>query len=485
MIKKRIIFIEPSGSESNVFENFMNLPLTGSLYLGTILHNLGHTVRIFHEGIARKAFDPFVNEADVYCISSLTVNSNRARLLAGRIRHVYPQAKILIGGIHAALVRSDFIDCADHVVSGEAEGIIEALVEGTFTEKCVDGSPVEDLNELPFINYSLLEGYQNINIIPVMTSRGCPFDCNFCTVTKVFGKRFRMQSAERVVAEVKNALTYFKTRTIFFYDDNFTAHRERITKICEMFRDEKMNIYWTAQVRSDIARDPELLQLMYDSGCRLFYIGFESINDATLKAFHKSQTRKDIENAIAEIHAVGIDIHGMFIFGEDNDTVASLRDTADFAIKQNIDTVQFMVLTPFPGTQLFEKLNNEHRIYHTNWDYFNGMYAVYQPRTMSAAQLQQEALAAYQKFYSLRRNVLALLNLGFTLFLDALVWEFRRAMRYSFELMLLKSGANFLVRKYAATFSTYMKFLSAREAAHVAGNRPSVAGMQSIEKTVV
>jgi radical SAM superfamily enzyme YgiQ (UPF0313 family) len=472
VIKKKIIFIEPSGSETNVFENFMCLPLTGSLYLGTILHNLGHEVRIYHEGILKKPFDPFTNEADIYCISSLTVNANRAKLLAGSIRHIYPDARIIIGGIHAALVPSDFFEIADHVVSGEAEGIIADLIDGKFTEKFVKGSPVEDLNTLPFINYSLLEGYQKINIIPVMTSRGCPFDCNFCTVTKVFGKRFRMQSAERVVAEVKNALSYFKTRTIFFYDDNFTANRERITKICSMFTTEKLDIVWTAQVRSDISRDPELLQLMYTAGARLFYIGFESINDATLKAFHKSQTRADIEKAISTIHSVGITIHGMFIFGEDNDTVDSFRDTVNFAIQQNIDTVQFMILTPFPGTQLYEKMHSERRIFHTNWDYFNGMYAVYQPKTMSALQLQNEALAAYKKFYSLRRISFAFLNLVFHLLLDAMTWEFRRAMQYGFGMMLLKAGANFLVKKYAATFDTYSGFLSSRQVSHLTTGAP-------------
>src|SRR5512133_397606 len=228
----------------------MCLPLTGALYLGTILHNLGHEVKIYHEGIVHTPFDPFTNEADVYCISALTVNANRSRLLASRIRHAYPDAKIFIGGIHAPLVPSDFFEVADHVVTGEAEGLIADLIDNKFTEKTIYGSPVENLNDLPFVNYSLLIGYKKLSIIPIMTSRGCPFDCNFCTVTKVFGKRFRMQSAERVVAEVKNALSYFDARTIFFYDDNFTANRERIEKICTMLYEAKLDVSWTAQVRS-------------------------------------------------------------------------------------------------------------------------------------------------------------------------------------------------------------------------------------------
>jgi radical SAM superfamily enzyme YgiQ (UPF0313 family) len=458
--KKDIVFIEPAGNDASVFEKFLRLPLTGCLYLGTILHNAGHRVRIYHEGIMPRPFDPFTERADVYCITSLTVSANRARLLASQIRHIYADAKIILGGIHASLAPEDFLDAADHVVRGEAEGLIVDLVEGKIKEKLVQGSPVEDVNTLPLINYSLLQGHDTMRIIPVMTSRGCPFDCNFCTVTGVFGRQFRMQSAERVVAEVRNALTYFSIRSIFFYDDNFTANKERAHKICDMLVREKVDIVWTSQVRADIARDPELVEKMSQAGCRWYFIGFESITDAALAAYHKSQTRADIEKSIRVIHNFGINIHGMFMFGEDNDTLESLRETAQFAIRHDIDTVQFMILTPFPGTRLFDKIVGENRLYHKRWDYFDGMYAVFRPKNMSALTLQNESIAAYRKFYSLRRLTLRALELVILVTIDALTWNFKRVFRYGFNSMYITAAGRFMVSRFGASQDTYRQFLN-------------------------
>lgn len=470
MDKKSVIFIEPSGSASNVFENFMRLPLMGSLYLGTILHNAGHQVRIFNENLLSAPVDPYDIKADIYCISALTVSANRARLLAHEIKRIYPQAVVIIGGIHASLVPDFFKDVADHVVTGEAESLIVDLIEGRITDALVQGCMVADLDTLPLVNYSLLEGCTTMDIIPLMTSRGCPFDCNFCTVTKMFGKKFRMQSPQRVIREIRHALTFFKTRTIFFYDDNFTANRERTTQLCELMIQEGLDINWVTQVRSDVAREPELLRLMSRSGCRFFFIGFESINDETLKAMHKAQTRKDIEVSIQVIRECGISIHGMFIFGDDHDTPETIQATVDFAIGQHIDTVQFMVLTPFPGTKYYEDIVGKNRLIHKRWDYFNGMYAVFRPAALSPLRLQLETLKAYERFYSLRRLSIDALRLIIDITLDALTWNFRIVYSYAFNVIFLKAGGRFVVGRYSKTFKPYLAFLKRIEERDVIDN---------------
>ncbi len=464
---KKIIFIEPAGSESNVFENYMKLPLMGTLYLGTILHNEGYDVRIYNENIMETPFDPYTARADVYCISALTVSANRARILAREIKQMAPDSLVIIGGIHASLSAETFDGVADHIVYGEAETIIVDLVEGRFTERLVHGPMLEDLDELPLVNYNLLEGGASLDIIPIMTSRGCPFDCNFCTVTKIFGKKFRMQSPERIIREVKHALASIAAKTVFFYDDNFSANRGRVRELCRRIDEEGLEFNWVTQVRSDIARDPELLKTMEQAGCRYFFIGFESINDETLKAMHKSQTRKDIEHAIATIRRHGISIHGMFIFGDDHDTPESIQATVDFAVRQHIDTVQFMILTPFPGTVYYQQISAQNRLLHHRWDYFNAMYAVFRPATMSPARLQVETIKAYTRFYSLRRLSIDALRLGIDITIDAMTWNFRRVYKYSFDTMLLKTGARFLVRRYARTFEPYLQFLQREESRQV------------------
>jgi radical SAM superfamily enzyme YgiQ (UPF0313 family) len=457
--KKTVVFIEPSGAVANVFEDYMKLPLTGTLYLGTILHNAGYDVRIFNESVLPERIDPFAVHADVFCISSLTTSATRAKALANQFRRIYPESRIIIGGMHASLLPEDFKDSADCIVQGEAEKNIIDIVEGKYAEKIVQGEAIDDVEQLPLINYGLIQGVESMDIIPIMTSRGCPFDCNFCCVTKVFGKRFRFQSPQRIVAEIKHALTFFKTNSVFFYDDNFTANLRRVDELCDMIIAEGIDIAWTAQVRQDIARNSQLLRKMEKAGCRIVFIGFESINDIALAAMHKSQTRADIENAIKVIHQCGINIHGMFIFGDDNDTVEILRQTVDFAIDHHIDTVQFAILTPFPGTQTNDKMVAEKRLFHKRWENYNGMYVVFQPKTMTAAQLQKEMISAYRKFYSLRRLSLDGLKLVFNVVIDALVWDYRRVFRFSFETLLVKGGFKFLVSRLAPTYDSYFAFL--------------------------
>ncbi len=459
MKNKSIIFIEPTGNRTNVFDNYMRLPLMGSLYLGTILHNHGYQVRILNENILSRDIDPFEVQADVFCITALTISANRARLLASQLKKIYPNSTVIVGGIHASLVPEEFTDVADYVVMGEAEEIIVDIVEGKFQEKIIHGSKTEDLEKLPIVNYGLLDGAESLRTIPIMTSRGCPFDCNFCTVTKIFGRKFRVQSPQRIVAEIENALTYFKNKGFFFYDDNFSANRKRVNELCDLLIEKKIEISWAAQVRSDLARDQELVDKMVRAGLKWVYVGFESIDDETLKALHKAQTKSDIEKAIRTFHEFGVNIHGMFIFGEDHDTVESISSTAEFAIENEIDTIQFMILTPFPGTQCYDEIVKENRLFHRNWDYYNGMFAVFQPKNMSAVRLINETYKAYRRFYSLRRTLLDTLFLIFNVFLDALVWNFKKANRYSLDTMFIRGAAKTIVTKYSDIYSAYLKYL--------------------------
>ncbi|MBN2406152.1 MAG: B12-binding domain-containing radical SAM protein [Elusimicrobia bacterium] len=460
MPDKTVIFIEPAGSKANVFDNYMKLPLLGSLYLGTILHNAGYTVKIINENILGRKISPFELNADYLCMSCLTLTSNRAKEIMIKAREIFPDIKIIAGGIHPSLLPDDFISLADHIVIGEAETIIIDVIEGKYAEKIIEGRRIEDLDDLPLINYRLLQGCETMDVIPVMTSRGCPFDCNFCTVTKVFGKKFRMQSVERIMAELKNALTYFSTNRIFFYDDNFTASKKRANEIMDSIIKENINIYWGAQTRVDISHDEKMLAKMYQAGCGKVYIGFESIDDKTLAAFHKAQTRNDIEKAIDIIHKYGINIHGMFMLGEDNDTLENIDATRDFAIQQGINTVQFMIMTPFPGTQLYEKLSSENRFLHGDWDYYDGMHVVYKPKNMSPLELQQASIKCYKGFYSFERVLQESLYAIFNIIHDALLWDFKNVASYDSYTFFVRVGARYIISRHIKLSRAYYRYLS-------------------------
>jgi radical SAM superfamily enzyme YgiQ (UPF0313 family) len=188
--------------------------------------------------------------------------------------------------------------------------------------------------------------------------------------------------------------------TKFFVDDNFTADKSRAKEIMRGFISEGIKTKWSAQVRTDAAKDDELLGLMADSGCVTTFIGFESVNADTLKSYNKKQDVKDIVNSIRKFKAHDINIHGMFVLGADTDTVDTIRKTADFAIDQGITTVQFMVLTPLPGTVVFNEMKSSGRLLHTDWSKYDMLHTVFRPVLMSPETLQAESLAALRRFYS-------------------------------------------------------------------------------------
>ena len=215
------------------------------------------------------------------------------------------------------------------------------------------------LDELPFPDLELIHGYENMKTMPIMTSWGCPFHCNFCSVTAMFGRKYRFRSAENIIAELKQR----KPRKIFFYDDNLAADKKRLKELCQRMLDEDIVVPWSAQMRTDVVRDPELLDLMHRTGCFRAYLGLESVNQETLDAFDKHQSVDDIVQAIRILHEHGIESHGMFVLGADTDTMQSVRETVKFAMKNHIDTIQLAALTPLPGTPLYDELDAAGRIF--------------------------------------------------------------------------------------------------------------------------
>jgi hypothetical protein len=163
---------------------------------------------------------------------------------------------------------------------------------------------------------------------------------------------------------------------------------------------EGLKVEWSAQVRVESAKDPELLDLMVRSGCFMVYIGLESINPATLKAYKKSQTVDDIREAVIAFHRYGMGVHGMFVFGSEEDTVQVLRDTVDFSHEIDIDSLQYLILTPVVGTPIYEELASQNRLLHHDWQYYDGHHAVFVPRYMTPFELQMETLRAMKRFYT-------------------------------------------------------------------------------------
>lgn len=398
----KVVLIEPRSSAANVYSK-IPMPLLGPVYLGTILKGRGHDVQIYKEDIYTPDYSSL--KADIIGISILTSTAKRGYEIAGK----FPKEKVIMGGVHASLVPEEAGKFARQVVVGEAEGVIDDIVSGKIKDALVYGKPVEELDSLPFPDFSLIKGYRFPALVtPVSTSRGCPFDCSFCSVTKMFGRKYRFRSTQ----SIREELATIESKSLFFCDDNFTAHPGRTRDLLGFLI--KRKIYdWTCQVRCDVARDDSLLTLMAKAGCRVACIGFESVNHKTLQAYDKKQTIEEIIHAIKSFHRKKIKIHGMFVLGSDDDNEKTVWDTLRFAIKHKIDTIQMMILTPFPGTKVQNDLEKQNRIFSRDWELYDGQHIVFNPKLLSARALQVNVLKAYIRFYSLTNSLVLFIKLRF------------------------------------------------------------------------
>ncbi|MFH1888473.1 MAG: radical SAM protein [Candidatus Omnitrophota bacterium] len=398
----KVALIEPASSAANVYSK-LHMPLLGPIYLGTILKDKGHDVRIYNEDIHRPDYSRL--DADIIGISILTSTAKRGYEIAGK----FPKEKVIIGGVHASLLPDEALQFARQVVVGEAEEVIADVVGGLNKEAIVYGKPPKDLDTLPYPDFSLIEGYKSFPLImPISTSRGCPFDCIFCSVTKMFGREYRFRSSENVIQE----LELRNTRSFFFCDDNFTAHPKRTRTLLELMLKRKIPS-WSCQVRCDAAKDDELVGLMARAGCSVVCVGFESINQKTLQSYQKKQSVEDIINAIRSFRKKKIRIHGMFVLGGDDDNENTIWDTLKFAVKQKIDTIQMMILTPVPGTKFHEEMKKQKRILSHDWSLYDGQHVVFKPKLLSAKELQMSVIGAYTRFYSLSKSLSLLIRLRF------------------------------------------------------------------------
>jgi len=412
----KIRLIEPNAPSMHLWSKSYFVRL-GLPMIGAALKAQGHDVRIFNPQLAP------VDWADVYGaefvgLSSTTSTTPETYRIADDLRA--RGIPVIIGGSHVTFMADEALQHADYVARGEGgETIMVELAEALAGERELDsirgisyvkdGEAVHnelhercaDLDTLPFPDITLVDGHERITQTPIMTSWGCPFACNFCSVTAMFGRKYRFRSAENVVAEIKEK----KPKKIFFYDDNFAADKRRLKRLLQLMIDEGITVPWGAQVRTDVVKDKELLELMRASGADFVALGLESVNQATLDHFEKSQTVAEIEESIRILHDYGIRSHGMFVLGADHDSPDSVRDTVDFALRNKIDTVMLNILTPLPGTQQYADLDAQGRIIERDWSFYDAQHVVFRPRHMTPLHLLQETLRANRRFYSTLRPV--------------------------------------------------------------------------------
>jgi radical SAM superfamily enzyme YgiQ (UPF0313 family) len=217
----------------------------------------------------------------------------------------------------------------------------------------------------------------------------------------MFGKKYRFRSTENIIEELRRYDR--RGNSVFFYDDNFTANRDRAKDLLQAMIRERFKFTWTTQVRADVAQDIELVRLMKKAGCHTVYIGFESVNPESLDAMKKKQTVADLIQAARVLHRHRIHIHGMFVLGFDEDDWKTVKKTVRFAKKARLSTTQFLILTPLPGSEFYNRMEAENRLRFRDWALYDAHHAVFQPARFSLLDLQRAQIFCHKKFYSLKQ----------------------------------------------------------------------------------
>ncbi len=416
----KIAFVEPKAPGIHIFSR-IRLPRLGPVLLATILSRAGHEA-----SVALKESHPLdwhrLIGSDLVGISTITSTAPRAYDIADRVRSF--GVPVVIGGPHPTFLPDEALEHSTWVLRGEADSSILAFVEAVRTGGGFEHVPglswrdghrvvhnplglaIADLDTLPTPDMSLIEqggpgpsGFATARTIPIQTSRGCPYDCSFCSVTSMFGRKYRFRSADKVLEDLR--AQDLDDAHVFFYDDNFTANPKRTRELLEAMIDAGVTPRWSTQVHTDCARHEGLLPLMRRAGCDMVYVGFESVNPRTLRLYDKAQTVEAMERAVSAIHAAGISVHGMFVFGSDADDAETIRETASWAKAHDLDTAQFLILTPLPGTRVFEDLQRAGRLLSPDWALYDTHHVVFRPMGMSPLALQTETLGAQGTFYSI------------------------------------------------------------------------------------
>ncbi len=335
--------------------------------------------------------------ADLVAISSMTASAPRGYEIADHFRA--RGVPVVMGGMHPSVLPQEAAEHADAVVIGEAENqwprVFADFAAGR-PQQFYRTEERPELKDLPIPRRDLLRTDRYLAPNLVQTARGCPHACDFCSVSPMFGRRYRFRPIPEIVEEIRS----LGSRWLGFTDDNIVASPRRAKELFEALL--PLNLRWVGQGDLSMAKDEELLKLMARSGCMGMFIGLESLSQESLAAANKrSNIGVDYEQAIAAIHRHGIDIIGSFIFGLDPDRPGVFRETVAFAERVKLAVAQFPVLTPFPGTPLHERLKEEGRITSFDWSLYTMSNVVYRPRNMTAAELQEGHLYAYGRFYSL------------------------------------------------------------------------------------
>ncbi len=407
-------------------------PPLGLGYIAGYIRKFGdHLVRI-HDGLLHKSSTADIQREleffrpDVVGISGQATPSIYDVYRTAKIVKEFDQdVLVVVGGSHVTFQDMQVLhECPaiDVVVRGEGEITMNELLEAHVNHndfvdilgvafrknntpiRTPDRPPIEDLDSIPFPAYDLLHLSRyfksNARFTTMLTSRGCPYGCTFCSSSRIAGKRWRGRLPENVIRKVKLLEEKYGVREVEFIDDLFTYDVTRVRAICEGLKEEGPKVGWTCSTRANIlSRHPEMAEWLRSAGCHTLYMGVESGSQRVLNAMRKGITLGQVEHAVEVAKNAGLELVLSFMFGYPGETELEANETMDLACRLDPEVAQFTICTPYPGTPLYDQARQEKWIRVKSWKDFSVLGAVMSTPGMTVETIRHLLHKAYLKFY--------------------------------------------------------------------------------------
>ena len=342
---------------------------------------------------------PYEEHFDLVGITTTTFTSERVYQIAQHFRT--KGSKVVLGGVHPTLMSEECLKYADAVVVGEAEYVwpelLKDMAEGHLKKIYHHPEPV-NMDDVPFPRRDLLN--EDYRVATVQATRGCPNHCSFCYLPNMPWATYRKRNINMVYEELKQ----LKQQVVFFVDDNLFADEEYVIELCE--RIAPLKKIWSVQAPMNIAYNDRLLRKMKEAGCFHVQIGFQTVNPRSLEwATIRQNKIEKYKFVVNRLHKYGILVVGFFIFGFDYDDKQIFPRTLETINEMDLDDAYLYILTPYPGTKLYDKLKQGNRLLAgKDRSHYGWANAVFVPRLMTAQELEQGVQEMYEKLYQYFRK---------------------------------------------------------------------------------
>ncbi|MBR1614020.1 MAG: B12-binding domain-containing radical SAM protein [Treponema sp.] len=465
---------KPSFKNLYVYDRFIRTPSNGLMTLATIVQKAhpDFDILMYSESISKLKWSDIL-DSDVVFISIFTFSAMRGYELADFIRE-NSKSKIVFGGLHATLNHTEVVPHCDFVLLGEGDEtilkIIDSIEKGATPDfqgvaykdefgkiVCTGRAPLpHNIDCIPnreiCHNFKKMAGHNTI-WPQVHASRGCPHNCDYCSLVATFGRGIRTRTPQNVIDDIKNAISFFEdghhrlAKFLWITDDNFFADRKWAMEVLNLMIEQKINYRFSIQARFEVGFDDEMLELLKKAGFFELALGIEFLEDEAFRNYHKKSTYQQILDSVKNIQKHGLNARGLFIFGADNHTKGIGEKLANFVIENGISGILIQSMYFVPGTPVYASHKDE--LIDENWSRCVGK-VVHYPKLMSPTELQNEIIIASKKIYSVKRLAKALFTKKFDefiLFAGEFFWQQSVRNRLKKDMQYLRTHAKSTLRQ--------------------------------------